>query len=338
MVGQKAFLVSLALVSAVAVAPARAVVFKIATLAPDGSTWMEAAAKGAAEVARRTEGRVTFRFYPGGSMGNDQAVLRKMRIGQLQGGALTIGALADVYPDAQIYGLPLLFGSYAEVDAVRSRVDGTIVNGLAEHGLISFGLIEGGFAYLMSDKPTRSFADLKDRKVWLPEGDVIGAAILAAAGVSPVPLPLSDVLTGLQTGLIDTVAGSPVGAVVLQWFTKIKYLTDVPLIYIYGTMVVDRTSFERLSAADRAVVREVMGGVMKELDGRTRKDNEEAKEALRKEGIEFIEVTPEAHAQWEQVAARATATLGKNGVYTQSMYDEVHRVLAAFRSAQGAKN
>lgn len=316
-------------------APAAAEVFKIATLAPDGSTWMEAVRKGADEIARRTEGRVTFRFYPGGTMGNDQAVLRKIRIGQLHGGALTAGGLAAVYRDAQIYSMPLLFRSYAEVDAARAQEDGAVIAGLADSGFVSFGLVEGGFAYLLSTKPTRTFADLAGRKPWIPEGDVVGQAIFAAAGVTPVPLPLSDVLTGLQTGLIDTVAGTPVGAVALQWFTKSKYLTDFPLIYVYGTMVVERKAFERLAAADQATVREILGSVMKDLDARTRTDNEGAREALLKEGIQFVDIAPEARAKWEAVAAEATVKLGASGAYSQSAYDAVRRAVAAFRSATG---
>ncbi len=318
---------------ALAALSAGAEVFKVATLAPEGSVWMEGVRRGAAEVARRTAGRVSFRFFPGGTMGNDQSVLRKIRIGQLQGGALTAGGLAAVWADAQIYSMPLLFRSYAEVDAVRAQLDERLLAGLAERGFVSFGLVEGGFAYLLSTKPVRSFADLAGRKPWVPEGDVVGQAIFAAAGVSPVALPLADVLTGLQTGLIDTVASTPVGAVALQWFTKTKYLTDYPLIYVYGTMVLERTAFERLPAEDRAVVREVFAGVMRELDRRTRADNDAAKQALLEQGLEAVTVAPEAAKQWEVVAAQATATLSARGAYSAALYEEVQRALAAFRAS-----
>ena len=88
---------------------------KIATIAPDGTTWMQEMRRGASEIAQRTEGRVIFKFYPGGTMGNDKNVLRKIRAGQLQGGAITGGGLAEVYPDNQIYNLPLIFPSYFRV-------------------------------------------------------------------------------------------------------------------------------------------------------------------------------------------------------------------------------
>ncbi|NWG00874.1 MAG: TRAP transporter substrate-binding protein DctP [Thermoanaerobaculaceae bacterium] len=322
--------------AALADLPARAEVFKVATLAPEGSVWMEGVRRGAAEVARRSGGRVSFRFFPGGTMGNDQSVLRKIRIGQLQGGALTAGGLAAVWPDAQIYSMPFLFHSYAEVDAVRAQLDERLLAGLFERGFVSFGLVEGGFAYLLSTRPVRSFADLAGRRPWVPEGDVVGQAIFAAAGVSPVALPMADVLTGLQTGLIDTVASTPVGAVALQWFTKTKYLTDSPLIYVYGTLVLDRTAFERLAAEDRAVVHEVLAGVMRELDRRTRADNEAARRALLEQGLEAVTVTPEAAKQWEVVAAKATATLAAQGAFSATLYAELQQAIATFRAAATA--
>ena len=318
---------SLLLVTVLAASPSPAAVFKVATLAPEGSTWMEALQRGARAVAERTAGRVSFRFYPGGTMGNDQAVLRKIRLGQLQGGVVTAGGLAAVYPDVQIYSLPLLFASYEEIDRVRPVVDEYVIGGLATTGFVSFGLVEGGFAYLMSNRPTTSFEELKSRKPWLPEGDAIGNAIFSAAGVSPVPLPLTDVLTGLQTGLIDTIAGTPVGAVALQWFTKVRYLTDVPLIYIYGTMVVERTAFERLSEADRAVVHEEMGAIARELDGRARQDDESARAALRKEGMEFRQLPEDSRGEWRRVADEATRRLAEQGAFTQEMYGRVTKAL-----------
>jgi len=307
---------------------------KIATLAPDGSFWMNEVKKGADEVAEKTDGRVNIRFYPGGTMGNDQAVLRKMSIGQLQGGMIVASSLADVTPGIQVYGLPLVFRSYDEVDFVRAKVDARLIGDLAANGYISFGIIEGGFAYIMSNKPTTGIASLNGRKAWIPEGDTVAEAILQAAGLSAVPLPVSDVLTGLQTGLIDTVAGPPVGAVALQWFTRTKYLTDLPILYSYGTIVVSEKAFAKLSEADQKVVREVMGAVSKTLDRRTRADNQQAREALAKQGIEFVTITPEEQQKWHQIAAEATAKLDEKGVIPNQLLAEVKAYLKSFREAK----
>ncbi|MGA7749236.1 MAG: TRAP transporter substrate-binding protein DctP, partial [Gallionella sp.] len=183
-------------------AHAQALNLKIATLAPDGTLWMQELRKGGEEIAQRTEGRVTIKFYPGGSMGSDRVVLRKIRAGQLQGGALTGGALAEIYPDVQIYNLPMLFHSYEELDYVRAHMDKEIAQGIEAHGFVTFGITDGGFAYLMSSSPLRLVDDLKNQKIWVPEGDDISRAMFETLGAPSLPLPLTDVLTGLQTGLI----------------------------------------------------------------------------------------------------------------------------------------
>lgn len=311
---------------------AAATQLKVATVAPDGSTWMNEARKGAEEIEQRTSGRVKLQFYPGGSMGSEKAVLRRIRIGQLHGTAMTGGSLAQVYPSFHIYALPLLFTDYEEVDFVRSHMDSKVLAGLtAETGLVSFGVIEGGFAYLMSNKAVNNISDLKGRKAWLPEGDQIAQAVFEAAGLSPIPLPLTDVLTGLQTGLVDSVAGPPVGAVALQWFTKVKFLTDIPLIYTYGTIVFSDKALARLSPADRQVVTEVMKKVCQRLDERNREENQAALEALKKQGVKVVPASALMHEEWKAVAAKATTNLMEQGLFPEELLAEAQAVVEQHR-------
>ena len=192
--------------------PAAGAELKIATIAPDGSHWMREMRAAAAEIKERTGGGVEIKFFPGGVMGNDAQVLRKIRIGQLHGGAFTAGGLAERYGALNLYGVPLLFRSLDEVDHVRGLLDPVLKRGLEEAGFVSFGFIEGGFANLLSNHPVRGIDDLRRRKVWVPEGDPISFVAMESLGLSPVVLPVTDVLTGLQTGLLDVAAASPVGA------------------------------------------------------------------------------------------------------------------------------
>jgi len=311
---------------------AQALTLKIATLAPDGTSWMRAARSAADEIAERTAGRLQLRFYPGGVMGNDRSVLRKIRVGQLQGGMVTSSGLSDVYPDIQIYGLPFAFRSYAEVDYVRTRMDPLLVEGLARSGLVSFGLSEGGFAYLASREPIRSVADLRQRKVWAPEGDAISLAAFRAVQVSPIPLPLSDVLTGLQTGLIDTVAGTPAGIIALQWHTQVGYLTDAPLLYIYGTLVLDERALRKISAADRAVLAEVMSATLHQVNLASREADTEALQALRDQGIQIIAPSETELERWRDPVDRAIDDLAAEDVISQAMLDQLRRHLRTARS------
>lgn len=315
---------------------AAAVQLKIATLAPDGTTWMKEMRAAGEALKQRTGGRVELKFYPGGVMGNDATVLRKIQIGQLQGGAVTVLALARVFPDSQLYGLPLLFRSYAEVDYVRARMDPVIMEGLAANDMISFGLVEGGFAYLMSAAPVRRIADLKSEKVWAPEGDVITPTLFKTAGIAPVVLPLADVYTGLQTGLITAVGISASGAIALQWYAKTKYLTDVPIYYTAGALVLDRRAFERLAPADRESVREALTPAFRMLDRASRRDDEAARAALKNQGIEFIRPDPAALAEFERVAAEARAEIGKKGLYTPARLQALEGHLRDFRAKANA--
>jgi TRAP-type transport system periplasmic protein len=313
-------------------APAMALDIKIATVAPDGTLWMREMRKGAEEIAQRTDGRVVFKFYPGGSMGNNRSVLRKIRAGQLQGGMLTGGALSEIYPNVQVYGLPFLFRSYEELDYVRARMDKGLAQGIEASGFVSFGFADGGFAYIMSSVPLRHAEDLKSQKVWTPEDDNITRAMFESLGVSPIPLPLTDVLTGLQTGLITTLGASAVGAIALQWHTKVKYVTDAPIMYLFGTLVVDKKSYNRLSSADQAVVREVMERAFTTLNQQTRTDDRSAREALRKQGIEYLALAPEELTKLRSAADQTIDRLIKQGAFDPAPVKTLREHLAAFRS------
>lgn len=308
-----------------------AVDLKIATLAPDGTAWMQELRKGAEEIARRTDGRVTFKFYPGGSMGSDRSVLRKIRAGQLHGGMLTAGALSEIYPDTQLYTLPFLFHSYDELDYVRARMDKTIAEGIEKHGFVTFGFSDGGFAYLMSNAPIRRINDLKSQKVWVPEGDDISRAMFETLGVSSIPLPLTDVLTGLQTGLITTLGSSQSGAIALQWHTKVKYVADVPVAYLYGMLALNKKAYARLSATDQTIVREVMERAFNNLNRQSRLDDRNAREALRRQGIEYVSLPPDELTRLRSAADQTIERLGKKNVYTPTLLKNLRGHLDAYR-------
>jgi len=314
---------------------AHATTFKIATLSPDGSNWMKELRAGADEIKQRSDGRVKFKFYPGGVMGDDKAVLRKMRAGQLQGAAFTNGSLNRHFPDVQLYNLILKFRSLDEVDYVRDKMDPQIIQGLEENGLVTFGFSEIGFAYLMAKSPIRTVDDLRRGKVWIPEGNNVAAQAVEAFSVTPIPLPIRDVLVALQTNMIDTVAGSGTGAIALQWHSQIKYLTELPLSYIYGVLALDQRKFKRLSEQDQQLVREVMGRVTKKLDQRNREDNIAAMAAIKNQGVEFIQPTPEAIAELERLIDPANERLMATGKLSAKGVAELEQHLADYRAQAG---
>jgi TRAP-type C4-dicarboxylate transport system substrate-binding protein len=312
--------------------PLSATTLKIATIAPDGTSWMKQMRAAAKTIEQGTEGRVKLRFYPGGVMGNDNSVLRKIRVGQLHGGAITGGGLSAVYADAQIYTLPFQFRNLQEVDAVRRLMDQQIIEGLRKAGYVSFGLSEGGFAYLLSNAPVKTTDNMRGLKIWIPEGDEINARMFEALGISPIPLPITDVMTGLQTGLIDTIASSPIGAIALQWHTRVKYLTQVPLAYLYASLVIKEKALSGLEEKDRALVTKVLQETFSGLDAQNRQDNRQALEALKDQGIEFEEPSLAQRQEWEQHANTMLHTLSSQGLFDADMLKQMQQLIQSVRS------
>jgi TRAP-type C4-dicarboxylate transport system substrate-binding protein len=316
--------------------PAMAVTLKIATATPNGSQWMTDMRAGAAEIKERTEGRVLIKYYGGGVKGDDGKVLSQIRIRQLQGGAFTPSALSSQYSELNLYGMPLVFNSEEEAAYVRSRMDGRISKGLEDAGFVNFGFATSGFANILSSTPVRSLADLKGKRVWVPDGDSISYASMQALSLTPVTLPLTDVLTGLQTGLVDIVMIPPIVALILQWHTKVKYVTQVPLVYSFGFMAIDKNTFEKISDADQAVVRDVMGRMYQNFDKVNVVDNREAFQSLVKSGIEVVEFDAVAFEETRNLLLQSNLKLGRAGAFNLELYEEMLRYIDEYRREQVA--
>lgn len=307
-------------------------IIKIATVAPDGTAWMREMRVGADAVKKDTADRIEIKYYPGGVMGDEATVLRKIRIGQLQGGAFTGGELSAVDKDAQIYSLPFLFKNLDEVDEVRAQLDTLLKKSFETAGFEAVGITGGGFAYLMSVKDIRSKDDLKAAKVWVPQGDRIAEAGFKAGGVTPISLPLADVYTSLQTGLIDTAANTPAGAIAFQWHTKVRHMVDLPLTYVVGILVIDKKIFDVLSPADQKAVKDDLGTAFARLEKINREDNVQARAALQKQGVQFFTPNAAETASWEAVGMAARQQLIAAGEITPPMAAALDKALAAARS------
>jgi TRAP-type C4-dicarboxylate transport system substrate-binding protein len=305
---------------------------KLATLVPEGSGWMIEMRAGAKEINERTDGRVKFKFYGGGVQGNDKQVLRKMRIGQLHGGAFTSVALAEFQKDTVLYGMPMLFKDLDEVRFARQHMDDKLRELLEQAGFVNFGFASGGFAYVMSHRPVATLKDMQGLKVWVPDGDRISYGAAKALGISPVTMPLTDVMTGLQTELIDTIMAPPAGTIVLQWNTSVSYITDLPLSYIFAMLVIEKKYFDRIQADDQAIVREVMERVYRGFEEQGNEDNEKAYQALLKDGMKSV--TPDASQvlEWQQAIEASNHQLAADGVIDSKLLSEVECYVAAYRA------
>ena len=306
---------------------------KIATSAPAGIALIEQLKQAGDTIAARTDGRVELKLFPGGVMGSDQAVLRKIRIGQLHGAVTTANALSKIHPDAQVYSLPFVFRNREEVEYVRERIDPVIRERVRSEGLVMTGISEGGFTYLFSKDPIDSINDLGDARVWVLQGDEITARMFEAAGSQTVSLPVSDVYTSLQTGMIDTVAINPSGAIGLQWHTGVNHFTNAPLLFLVGMMVMDERALNELDEADREIVRTVLNETFERSDEITAEDNREALEALKSRGISPVEpARPPDEREWESIARETLQSLEAEGRFDSALLERVRGLVDEYRA------
>lgn len=312
---------------------------KIATLAPDGSTWMKTMRRIDDDVRAKTANRVGFKFYPGGVQGDERDVIRKMRNGQIHGAAFTGFGLGAIVPEVRVLELPFMFESLEELDHVRGRTNDYYQGLFDEKGYALLGWTDVGFVYLFSQTPVKSAADMPRCKWWIWSGDQLAEIFFKAFRITPIPLAAPDVLTSLQTGVVDAVYSSPLACVALQWFTRVKYMSDMPVTHGVSALVATRKSLAGVSEADLAVVNEVVRTHLAELTAKTRVQNEEAIGEIRKEGVQVVAVDAAARRDFTE-RGRAAWSEGVGVLYPKELLDRVSGMVTEYRKTRpsGAAN
>jgi len=311
----------------------KSVMIKLGTLAPEGSSWMKTLNTLNIEVMKKTENKVQFRIYPGGVLGDEMDMLRKMKIGQIQSAALTTGGLSPLFKEIDVLQVPFIFQRYEEVDTTLAKMDSFFRKGLEDNGYILLGWSEAGFVYLMSTLPVASVADLKKAKVWIWEESPMAKAIFDEAGVSAIPLSVPDVLVGLQTGLVDVVYAPPSGAISLQWFTKVKYMTDVPLAYLAGGIVVNKDTFKRIPPAFQNILIESCQRHLDQLKIVTRNENREAIKVMTKQGVKIITPSKDQVDEFKKLSNKAMGHIGGQS-FSKKVLNEVSAHLESYRRGE----
>lgn len=265
---------------------------KLAILAPEGSTWHKVMTAWDKELSEKTQGRVKFKIYPGGSMGDEQDIVRKMRIGQVHAAGFTGLGLGLVNPAVRVLELPMLVSNYQEADAVTRRIQPKLEAGFDQKGFVLLGWAETGFVNVFSNKPIASLDNMNGMKMWAWEGDPLVAEMYKTFKIVPIPLPITDVLTSLQTKMIDAVYAPPLGAIALQWFTAVKFMTDLKLADSTGGILITKQALQALSPADQQALKETGRKYAAELVKQTRADNEASYATLAKAGVQTVAVPP----------------------------------------------
>lgn len=297
---------------------------KFSTLAPEGSSWMKEMRRLADAVKEKTKGRVTFKFYPGGVSGDEKDVIRKMRVGQIHGAGFTGVGLGQILPEVRVLDLPFLFETDAQIQHVYEKLNDYFYARFEEKGYVLLGWVPVGWVHFFSTRKIASIDDIKKTKPWMWEGDPLVEETYDALGVKPVPLSITDVLMSLQTGLLDTVYVSPQGALALQWFTKVKYMSRLRMGYATGAVLISKKKFNSLPVDCKPILKQLSKKYLKQLVQTIQNDNVTSIDIMRDNGVELINM-PEKKELEE--FHRAGALARKNLVGKIFSSDLLERVL-----------
>ena len=291
--------------------PQAPVVIKLATLVPEGSVWDKAMREMGGEWSQATAGRVQLRIYPGGVAGDEPDIVRKMRIGQLQAGAVTTAGLADIDPAFNVFGIPMFFNSYPELYAVLDKMEPTLKQRLDAKGFVLISWGHGGWVYFFTKQPVRTVAEFKRLKLFTWQGDDKMVQLWKSNGFTPVPLAATDILSSIQTGMIEAYPTTPLLALTLQWYKHTPNMVGIGMAPLVGGLVVTKQAWTRISEADRAKILAACHKLELRLKTGVPHQDSTAVDEMKQRGLRVNPVSAEAAEDWREMAERfATAMRG----------------------------
>lgn len=308
-------------------AAAQPMAVKFATVAPEGSLWMNTMKELDKTIRDKTQGKIVFRVYAGGVAGDELDALRKIRIGQLQSAAFSGVGFGQILPAVRVLDLPFLFRNDEEIDRVHRDLEGFFADQFRQKDFELLSWAEVGNVHLFSQQPIRKVSDLARLKVWTWSGDPIAKETFSAMGTHPIPLAITDVTTALNTGMIDTVYAPPLGAIALQWNVSAKYMTSLPLAHSTGAVLISRSFAQKIPAEQLKIVKDEFHVSMERLTVELRKQTQESIALLEKGGIQVLPMPQGADLEefyrvHDQVAQALTGKL-----YPKEVLDRVYALL-----------
>jgi TRAP-type C4-dicarboxylate transport system substrate-binding protein len=307
---------------------------KFATLMPTGTTWTNTFDNWIKEVETKSNGRLKFRMYSGGVMGDEPDVLRKIRKGQLHGGLFSGYGIGRMHSPSRILELPFLFKSPDEVDYVRDQLMPDIEVGFRENGFELIGWPEVGQIHFFSKHKIQSIDDIRKSRIWLWQGDPMGEALFAAADIKPVPLSIIDVYPQLSAkhGSIDTVYMSTFGAIGLQWYSKVRYATHISVTNAIGAIVISSKFFDKLPEDLQILIKESGIIASNTIREQTRKENILSKQLLIDNGIEFLWDWDDTNLEeFISIRDEAAKHLIKTNYIPEKFYNKTRSLLETYR-------
>jgi TRAP-type C4-dicarboxylate transport system substrate-binding protein len=305
---------------------------KLATVVPDGSIWDKSLKQMGADWSKATAGRVSLTVFSGGSQGDEATVLRKMRLGSLQGASFTVVGLGIIDPAFNVFNVPFFFGSYDELDAVVQKLTPLLKQKAEAKGFVLVHWGHGGWLQVFSKKPVQSVADLKALKLYTSAGDDRMTQFYKAHGFQPRAMAMTDILTGLTTGMLDALPAPPLAAMAFQWYKQTPFMLDIGLTPLVGATVINKKTWDALSAADRATVTGIAAGVEKQLQAEVPKQDSLAVMLMSGQGLK---VTKATGPEWRQEADTLASTM-RGQMVPPDVFDLAVKERDAFRQQKAS--
>lgn len=309
---------------------------RIATLAPAGSPWMAVLDKAASEIKEKTGGRVKMKYFEGGQQGDERDFVDKIKIGQLDGAAVTSIGLGMIDPSIRVLELPMMFETAEEVDYVADKVWGYFQKKFEAKGFKLNDRGEVGWIYFISKSKVTSLGELKALKIWQWGDDPLVGTMFGKLGLNGVKLGVPEVDPSLTSGRINAAYGSPVAAVALQWYSKIKFMTSMPMSFAIGATVVSLKTLEKMSAEDQKSVEEIGKAAAKKLRKTIRRANEDARTTMTKKGITVVETPADMKDAFTKTATQVHGELAGK-IYSKAEYDMVIKYRDEYRAKKAKK-
>jgi TRAP-type C4-dicarboxylate transport system substrate-binding protein len=298
-----------------------AVELRFATLAPSGSSWMKVFNAWNLTIKKETNNALKLRFYPGGSQGDERDFVRKMRAGQVDGAALTTTGLGQLVRPILVLSVPGVLEEYQQLDNVRTELNDHFEKMFNEEGYTFLGWGDAGKTPLFSTEKIERPSDIKKHRPWAWKDDLIFPEFLKVVGANPVRLGVPEVYPALQTRMVDTLPASALAAVALQWYTRLKYVSQRNSGIIVGATIVRTDKFKELSEEHQKVLVDTSIRAHKALNRSIRRDDDKSYATILKRGLTAVD-TSEHTAEWEDAAKQVRERLAGR-VYPESLLEAV---------------
>ena len=309
-------------------------IIKFASIAPDGSTWVNVMKEYDAVIRQQSGGRLGFRMYPSGVQGDEKTVIRKIGVGQLHAAGFTGVGLGEIAPKERILDTPFLIRNSEDADNLYQIFDHELQQAFEAGGYVLLGWTEVGFVYVFSNSPIKKPDDIKQLKMWVWDGDPVAETAFRALDLKPITLSFDNVRTSLQTGLVNAFYTTPYAAIALQWYTQAKFMVDYPLTCSSGAVLLSKKYYDALPKDLQEILIRNGRFYTKKLTEAGRLDNKNSLVELKKRGITFTEAKDKEVQEYMAAGLRARRMLvGK--MYDEDFMNRVEKAAEDFR--KGAK-